>query len=90
MWKNKIIAESDQTDFLENNYYFPKESVHFEYLKKSGNTYTCPWKGVCDFYDVMVDGEINHDAAWIYSQPKEAAFQIAGKVAFWKGVQIIK
>ena len=72
IWNNKIIAESDRTIVVENNRYFPPDSVKMEYLKKSGNQYTCRWKGVCDYYDVVVNGEANKDAAWVYPEPTEA------------------
>jgi uncharacterized protein (DUF427 family) len=88
VWKNNIIAESDKTVVVENNYYFPPESVQMEYLKKSGNTYECNWKGITDYYDIIVDGEKNSDAAWVYPDPMPAAEEITGHFAFWKGVEI--
>ncbi len=88
VWKGKVIAESDNTVVVENNHYFPSESVKMEYLKKSSNTYRCHWKGLADYYDVVVDGETNHDAAWVYPEPTEPAKIIKGRFAFWKGVEI--
>ena len=88
IWNNKIIAESDKTVAVENNHYFPPESVKMEYLKKSGNKYTCHWKGICDYYDVVVDGKVNKDAAWVYPEPTEAAKKIKGYFAFWRGVEV--
>ncbi|MBI2121887.1 MAG: DUF427 domain-containing protein [Candidatus Sungbacteria bacterium] len=87
-WRNKTIAESNNTIIVENNHYFPPESVKMEYLQKSGRTYKCHWKGVADYYNVVVDGEINEDAAWVYPEPTEAAKQIKGRFAFWRGVEI--
>lgn len=73
---------------VENNHYFPPESVNMELLKKSGDTYTCPWKGLADYYNVVVDGKVNKNAAWVYPEPKEEAKNIAGRFAFWKGVEV--
>lgn len=89
IWNNTVIAESDKVEVVEANYYFPPESVKMEYLKKSGNQYTCQWKGVCDYYDVIVEGKANKDAAWVYPHPTEAAKNITGYVAFWRGVEVV-
>lgn len=90
VWNNKIIAESDRTVVVENNHYFPPESVNMLYLEKSGNTYQCYWKGLADYYNVVVDGKVNEDAAWIYPEPTKPAEMIKGHFAFWKGVEITK
>ena len=88
VWKNKVIAESDKTVVVERNHYFPPESVKMEYLKKSGNTYKCHWKGIADYYNVVVGGEKNSDAAWVYPKPMPAAKEIAGRFAFWREVEV--
>lgn len=90
VWKDQVIAESDQTVVIERNHYFPPESVKTEFLKKSGNTYQCTWKGVADYYDVVVNGEANHDAAWVYPEPTEPAKRIKGHFAFWRGVKVVE
>lgn len=90
IWKDKVIAESDKCEVVEENYYFPPDSVKLEYLKKSDTHSTCPWKGEASYYNVEVDGEVNEDAAWYYPEPKDAAKNIKGYVAFWKGVEIEK
>ncbi len=87
-WNNQVIAQSDDTVVIENNHYFPKESVKAEYLKNSATHTTCPWKGLASYYTLTVDGRENPDAAWYYPEPKEAAAQIKDHIAFWKGVQI--
>lgn len=87
-WNNKIIAESDDTVMVENNQYFPHESVKKEYLKPSKTHTTCPWKGEASYYTLDVDGKQNPDAAWYYPKPKEAAAQIKDYIAFWKGVKV--
>lgn len=87
-WNGTTIAESDDTVVLEGNHYFPRDSVRDDYLRESTTNSTCPWKGVASYYDLTVDGKVNRDAAWYYPAPKEAAREIAGRVAFWKGVEV--
>lgn len=87
-WNNKIIAESPRTIYLENNHYFPEKDVYLEYLKASNHTSTCPWKGLAHYYDIVVDGQTNKNAAFYYPDPSEAAKQIKGYIAFWKGVEV--
>lgn len=88
VWNGKILAESDACVIVENNHYFPPDSLHREYFKH-GDTHTfCPWKGKASYYDVIVDGEVNRDAAWYYSSPKDEAAHIQNYVAFWNGVEI--
>ncbi|HCU57065.1 MAG TPA: hypothetical protein DF984_02365 [Anaerolineaceae bacterium] len=88
VWNGKVIAESDQTKVIEGNNYFPPESVRQVYLKETDYHTTCPWKGKASYYNVLVDGEINRNAAWYYPEPKEAASEIKGYVAFWNGVKV--
>lgn len=90
VWNNEVIAESDKCEIVEGNYYFPPESVRQKFLKKSRTHTTCPWKGKASYYDVVVKGETNKDAAWYYPNPSPAANQIKNFVAFWKGVKIEK
>lgn len=88
IWNGQTIAESGDTVVVENNHYFPKESVKTEYLTDSSTHTTCPWKGLASYYSLTVDGQTNRDAAWYYPDPKPAASQIKDRVAFWKGVRI--
>jgi uncharacterized protein (DUF427 family) len=88
MWKEVVLAESDQTVVVENNHYFPPSAVHRQYLRPSDTHTTCPWKGLACYYHIAVDGEINEDAAWYYPDPKDAAKNIKNYVAFWKGVEV--
>ncbi|MGQ9482097.1 DUF427 domain-containing protein [Chloroflexus sp.] len=83
-----MIAESPTTIVVEGNHYFPPESVRREYLRDSQTHTVCPWKGTASYYDVVVNGQVNRDAAWYYPTPKEEARQIAGYIAFWRGVRI--
>jgi len=88
IWKGQVIAESASCEMVEGNHYFPPEAVKRELLKDSGTHTTCGWKGIASYYDVVVDEQVNIDAAWYYPDPKPAAANIAGYVAFWKGVKI--
>ena len=88
LWKDVTLAESDDTIVVEDNHYFPPDSVKREYLKESNTHTTCPWKGEASYYNVVVSDEGNKDAAWYYPEPKEAAQQIKDYVAFWKGVEV--
>lgn len=88
IWNGQVIAESEDTVVVENNHYFPREAVLSEFLADSSTHTTCPWKGVASYYTLQVDGKNNVDAAWYYPDPKPAASQITGRVAFWKGVQV--
>ena len=88
IWNGTVIAQSDRCEIVEGNPYFPPDSVKREYLRDSATHTVCGWKGTANYYDVVVDGEANHDAAWYYPEPKPAAHNIKGYVAFWKGVKI--
>lgn len=88
IWNNAVIAESDDTVVVENNHYFPQTAVNGDYLEQSAHTSYCPWKGSANYYSLTVDGQRNENAAWYYAEPKKAAAEIAGRIAFWKGVTI--
>ena len=88
IWNNQVIAESNNTIVVENNHYFPKESVKPEFLQQSSTHTTCPWKGKASYFTIEVDGQQNKDAAWYYPEPKAAAANITNYIAFWKGVKI--
>ncbi len=88
IWNGVVIAESDATVMVEGNHYFPPAAVKREYLRDSATHTVCPWKGTASYYDVVVEGNVNKDAAWYYPEPKEAAKQIAGHIAFWRGVRV--
>jgi uncharacterized protein (DUF427 family) len=87
-WNNAVLAESNDTIVVEGNHYFPAESIHREHFRDSTTHTTCSWKGEASYYDVVANGEVNKDAAWYYPEPKEAAKNIEGRVAFWKGVKV--
>ncbi len=87
-WKGTVLAESDACVVVEGNQYFPADAVRREHLRPSATHTTCPWKGIASYYDVVVGGEVNPDAAWYYPEPKEAAAGIRGRIAFWHGVQV--
>lgn len=87
-WNGAILAESDETVVVEGNHYFPADSVDRTHLEESSSHTRCPWKGTASYYTVVVDGQRNPDAAWYYPDPSPAAANIAGHVAFWKGVRV--
>lgn len=87
-WNGAVIAESDSTQVVEGNHYFPPESLNKQYLRATNTTSTCPWKGVASYYDLVVDGQTNSGAAWYYPHPKPEASKIKDHVAFWKGVEV--
>ncbi len=87
-WKDTVVAESDDTVVVEGNHYFPLDSVNQALLGPSSRTSVCPWKGTANYYTLKVDGAENPDAAWYYAEPKSAAANIKGRVAFWKGVTV--
>lgn len=87
-WNGQIIAESKVFELVEGNVYFPPSALKQDFFKPSSHTTLCSWKGTAEYYDVVVDGKVNANAAWYYAQPKSAANNIAGYVAFWKGVEV--
>ena len=88
IWNGAVIAETTDPVVVEGNVYFPADSVRREFLAASDTHTTCPWKGVASYYSLVVDGKTNADAAWYYPTPKDAAKQITGRIAFWKGVAV--
>ena len=88
VWNGVTIAESDDTVVVENNHYFPLSSIDPALLKPSATTSVCPWKGTANYYTLSAGGSENPDAAWYYAEPKDAAANIKGRVAFWKGVKV--
>ena len=89
IYKGVVIAESGDTVVVEGNHYFPPEALKKEHFEPSGHHTVCGWKGTASYYHVTVNGQRNENAAWYYPTPKEAAKQIAGRVAFWKGVEVV-
>ena len=85
-WQGKTLAESDDTVVVEGNHYFPPDSIRREHFRASNEHTHCPWKGEASYYDLVVDGAVNPGAAWYYPEPLEAAANIKGRIAFWKGV----
>ena len=97
MLKDTVIAEAKKEDliYIEGNWYFPPGSISNVYLKESATPYTCPWKGVCQYYDVGQDTNWNTDNAWAYLDPKPSAIEIVkkdftGYVAFWREVKLVE
>ena len=88
IWNGAVIAQSDDLVVVEGNQYFPESSLNREYVTFSNHKTSCPWKGQASYYSLMVNGELNPDAAWYYADPKPEAEMVKGRVAFWKGVKI--
>ncbi len=89
-WNGVVVAESDDTVLVEGNHYFPESALKREYVTFSNHKTSCPWKGEASYYSLLVNGELNTDAAWTYRDPKPEAENIRDRVAFWKGVAIAR
>lgn len=90
IWKGTVVAESGDTVVVEGNHYFPAEAVHKNFLLPSNTKTMCSWKGQASYHTLFVNGDANPDAAWYYPDPKDAAAEIKGRIAFWKGVQVVE
>jgi uncharacterized protein (DUF427 family) len=90
VWNGAVIAQSNDTVVVEGNHYFPESAVTRSYLKPSSTHTVCGWKGTASYYTLVVDGKENADACWYYPDPKPAAAQIKGRVAFWRGVRVVQ
>lgn len=88
LWNGTILADSNSTIVVEGNHYFPPESLKGEHFREAAQTTVCGWKGTANYYDLLVGDLVNEGAAWVYREPKESAKEIAGYVAFWKGVEV--
>ena len=88
IWNGTTLAESDDTVVIEGNHYFPADAIDTRYFTPSSTHTICPWKGTASYYNIVVDGETNKDAAWYYPEPKPAAAEIKDRVAFWRGVKV--
>ncbi len=87
-WNGHIIAQSADIVMVEGNVYFPLSSIKTEYFKESDVTSHCPWKGQANYYDIVIDGSVNANAAWYYTAPYKKAMQIKDHIAFWNGVEV--
>lgn len=87
-WNDMVIAESDNTILMEGNHYFPHDSIKKTYFHESTHNTTCGWKGLANYYTIIVNGKENVNAAWTYKSPKEAAAEIKGHIAFWQGITV--
>lgn len=89
IWNGEVVAESATTVIVEGNHYFPESAIKRQFFQPSETNTVCGWKGTASYYDLSVNGQVNKDAAWYYPTPKPEAAQIAGHIAFWKGVQVL-
>ncbi|MDB9393346.1 DUF427 domain-containing protein [Microcystis aeruginosa] len=90
IWNGAVVAESDNCEIVEGNYYFPPDTIKAEYFQPSNTHTICSWKGEASYYTIRVNGQDNKDAAWYYPDPKPKAQNIKGYIAFWRGVQVEK
>lgn len=81
----EVLAESDKYEVVEGNIYFPPDSVNWDYFKPGDRQYTCPWKGESKYWDIVAGDKVEKNAAWSYPEPKEAAANIKGHMAFHQG-----
>ena len=88
IWNGAVLADSDDTLVVEGNHYFPRDSIRCEFFEESEHSSHCPWKGDANYFSLAVAGQRNENAAWYYDHPREGAAQIAGRVAFWRGVVV--
>ena len=88
IWNGEVLAESHDTVVVDGNHYFPEAALRKEFFSESDQTSVCGWKGTASYYDIEVGGERNPGAAWVYADPKPAAAEIRGHVAFWRGVEV--
>jgi len=88
MLNGVVIAESNDTVMVENNHYFPPESIKQDYFSEASKTTVCGWKGTSNYFDITVEGQTAEAAAWTYKEPKEAAKEIKDYVAFWGAVSV--
>jgi len=88
IWNGAVLAESNNCEVVEGNQYFPPDAINRACFQESSTHTVCPWKGTASYYDIVVDGQVNKDAAWYYPEPKDAAKNIKGYIAFWRGVKV--
>lgn len=88
IWKDAVLAESDDTVVVEGNHYFPQDGIRWDHFEESTQRSVCPWKGTAGYYDIVVGSDRNAAAAWYYPQPKDAAAEIKDRIAFWRGVKV--
>jgi uncharacterized protein (DUF427 family) len=88
IWNGIVVAQSNRTEIVEGNHYFPPEAIHKQYFRDSATHTECSWKGTASYFDLEVEGKTNKDAAWYYPKPSPEASKIAGYIAFWNGVQV--
>lgn len=89
IWNDRVLAESDETIIVEGNHYFPPQAINEEYFQESNSHTVCSWKGTASYYDVVINGDVNRNAAWYYPSASPAAKNIEGYVAFWHGVRVM-
>ena len=87
-YNGHMLAESDEFEVVEGNIYFPPESVERSAFTESDLETACPWKGVANYLNLVVDGKEINDVASYYQEPKSGASHIKGFVAFYPQVTV--
>ncbi|MGA8217745.1 MAG: DUF427 domain-containing protein [Solirubrobacterales bacterium] len=88
IFNGEVIAESEETIYLEGNHYFPPESVDERYLRPGAMKSLCFWKGLASYYTIEAGGRTGRHAAWTYCHPPPWVRKIRNHVAFWDGVEV--
>ncbi|MEY3297708.1 MAG: hypothetical protein RLZZ597_968 [Cyanobacteriota bacterium] len=83
-WNDVVLADSDRCETVEGNLYFPPDALNMDYFRPISQTTVCGWKGTANYYDIVVNDQVNAGAAWYYADPKPAASNIKGYVAFYR------
>src|SRR4051812_26055259 len=78
-------ADTDAVKY-EGNWYFLPEAVERDVLMISDRTYTCPYKGTCNWVDyVLPGGATVRDVAWVYADPRPGHEVIRDRYGFYAG-----
>lgn len=88
IWNGVVLADSTETEKVEGNHYFPKQAIRQQYFRESSKQTNCPWKGQANYYDIVIEDKVIPNGAWYYPDPKEAAKNIAGRLAFDRAVTV--
>jgi uncharacterized protein (DUF427 family) len=89
VWNGMVVAESAQTEIVDGVHYFPEATLGRQYFRRSTMRTTCPSKGTALYYDLVVDGEVQTNAAWYYPEPAGQFRCIKDHVAFFRGVKVV-